>query len=77
LAAGVALLKESRDRAGGWCRFPFYYTLLALTEINGKRVVDEMQYAAPRLERMLNRRGRGDRFDMRRRVVAERILARV
>ena len=77
MAAGVDLLKAYRDRDGGWCRFPFYYTLLALTEINGKSVVVEMQYAAPRLEQMLKRRGRGDRFDMRRRAVAEHILARV
>jgi hypothetical protein len=66
-----------RDRDGGWRRFPFHYTLLALTEMDGKSVVDEMQYAAPRLEQMLKRRGHGDRFDMRRRAVAERILARV
>ena len=76
LAAGVELLKVYRDRDGGWRRFPFHYTLLALTGMNGKGVVDEMQVAAPRLEQMLKRRGRGDRFDLRRRAVAERILAR-
>ena len=62
---------------GGWRRFPFHFTLLALTGMNGKNVVDEMQYAAPRLERMLKRQGRGDRFDKRRRAVAERVLASV
>jgi hypothetical protein len=77
LAAGVNVLKEYRNRDGGWRRFPFYYTLLALTEMNGRSALEEMRYAAPRLEQMLKRRGRGDRFDMRRRAVAERILARV
>jgi hypothetical protein len=51
--------------------------LLALTEMDGKKMAREMQYAAPRLERMLKRRGRGDRFDRRRRAVAERVLERV
>jgi hypothetical protein len=77
LAGGVAFLKEHRDGDGGWRRFPFHYTLLALSEMHGKSVVGEMQYAAPTLEHMLKRRGRGDRFDVRRRAVAERILATV
>jgi hypothetical protein len=77
LAAGADLLKEYRNRDGGWRRFPFFYTLLALTEMNGGSALEEMEYAAPRLEQMLKRRGRGDRFDLRRRAVAERILARV
>jgi hypothetical protein len=51
--------------------------LLALSEMHGKGVVREMQYAAPSLEGMLKRRGRGDRFAIRRRAVAERILERL
>jgi hypothetical protein len=77
LASGAAILSEHRDSRGSWRRFPFYYTLLALTEMDGKRATGELRYAAPRLERMLNRRGSGDRFDSRRRAVARRVLARV
>jgi hypothetical protein len=77
MAAGVDFLKGHRARDGGWRRFPFYYTLLALTEMQARSVVGEMQHAAPRLEQMLKRRGGGGRFDLRRRAVAERILARV
>lgn len=77
LAGGLEFLKEHRDGAGGWRRFPFHYTLLALSEIRGKRIVGEARYAAPRLERMLKRRGRDGRFDVRRRAVAERVLARL
>jgi hypothetical protein len=51
--------------------------LLALAEMEGKNVISEMRYAAPRLERMLRRRDGGDRFSSRRRVVAERVLDRV
>jgi hypothetical protein len=70
-------LKEHRDGRGRWGRFPFYYTLLALTEIPGGPATAEMRYAAPGLERMLKRSGRADGFDRRRRAVAERILGRV
>jgi hypothetical protein len=39
-------------------------------------VRSEIRYVAPGLERMLKRRGKGDRYDVRRRIVAERILTR-
>ena len=77
LTSGVDILSQHRDSRGSWHRFPFYYTLLALTDMEGKKVISEMRYAAPRLERMLKRPGRGDRFDSRRRAVAERVLDRV
>jgi len=75
LGDGVRILSEHRDGKGGWRRFPFHYTLLGLCELTGKVVAEELQYAAPRLERMLRRRGRGDLSDIRRRAVAERVLS--
>ena len=77
LSGGLKYLKEHRDDRGRWRRFPFYYTLLALIEVPGRAADSEMRYAARGLERMLKRRARGDRFDARRRVVAERVLSRV
>ena len=43
----------------------------------GKQVRNEIQYAAPRLERMLERRVGDEPFARRRRAVAERALARI
>ena len=77
LAGGLKFLKEHRDGKGGWHRFPFYYTLLALSEMEAKGESREIQYAAPVLERMLKRRSRGGKFETRRRAVAERVLARL
>jgi hypothetical protein len=76
LAGGLKFLKEHRDGKGGWHRFPFHYTLLALSELSGNGASREIEYAAPVLERMLKRRSRGGKFDTRRRAVAERILGR-
>ena len=77
LSGGLKYLKSFRDGKGRWRRFPYYYTLLALSEIHGLDADAEIRYAAPGLERMLRRKGNGDRFDLRRRMLAERVLARV
>ena len=76
LRAGVKTLKTFRRGGGQWRRFPFYYTLLALSEFTLPAAVDEMRYAAPVLEKLLKRPERDNRFDRRRRVLAERILGR-
>jgi hypothetical protein len=77
LAGGLKFLKERRDGKGRWNRFPFHYTLLALSEMEGKGVRGEIEYAAPALERMLRRRSRGGKYEARRREVAGRLLARI
>ncbi len=76
LAAGLKKLKSYRDGKGRWRVFPFYYTLLALSEIDSSASIREMQYAAPSLERLLKRSASGDKNQGRRRLLAERILAR-
>lgn len=76
LNAGTKGLKSLRDGEGRWQRFPYYYTLLALSEIGLPGAVAEMRYAAPRLERLLKRKPKNDAFDERRRVLAGRVLAR-
>jgi hypothetical protein len=76
LAAGMRALKSHRKGDGRWQRFPFYYTLLALSEIDLPAAVREMRYAAPSCERVLKRSAKGDRFDRRRRLLAERVLAK-
>ena len=76
LAAGMKALKLHRDGTGKWRRFPFHYTLLALSEVDCPAAVRELRYAAPVLERALKRATRDTTFAARRRLVAERVLAR-
>jgi hypothetical protein len=77
LAAGMRTLKETRDDRGGWGRYPFWYTCLALEEIDPPGAAAERRHAAPRLERVLRRRPKpDDRDDARRRALAGRILER-
>lgn len=74
LAAGIKTLKSLRDGKGRWKRFPFYYTLLVLNEIELPSARKEMQYAAPACERLLKREAKRDKISKRRRILAERIL---
>jgi len=76
LADGLRVLKVHRLGNSKWRRFPYYYTLLALSEIDSPAARAEMRYAAPGLERLLERAGSGDKFARRRRALAERILAK-
>jgi len=82
LENGLAGLKRSRDGKGRWKRFPFHYTLLALSEIDLPAARAEIQYALPTIERALRRLARslpGDgedesEPDRRRRIVMGRAL---
>ncbi|MFC1734572.1 hypothetical protein ACFL1X_00540 [Candidatus Hydrogenedentota bacterium] len=77
LSKGMGYLKENRDGEGRWGRFPFYYTLLALSEIENRAATSELRYAAPTCERLLKRSPRDEKYDGRRRMLVERVLARV
>lgn len=77
LSQGLRSLKERRQDNGRWRSFPFYYTLLALLDIEVGAAVEEMRYAAPVLERMLRKRPKKDKVYLRRRTLAERILAKI
>jgi hypothetical protein len=76
LAAAMESLKAHRTGDGRWRRFPFYYTLLALSEMNLKPAIDEMRYTAPVLERYVRKTIGDSKFSERRGVIAERVLAK-
>ncbi len=76
LENGLQELHRYRDGAGRWKRFPFYYTLLALSEMGLPAARSELIYAMPVAERMLRRYQKtpGSEHDHRRRIVLERAL---
>ena len=76
LVAGMKALKHYRDGTGKWHRFPFYYTLLAMTDIDLRSAVDEMRYAAPVCEQYLRRYKAKNKLAKRRRLVMEKVLAK-
>lgn len=77
MANGVSILREHRDGKGGWRRFPFWYTALALLEMDLESAVDELKYAHANLERAARAKPRDQVHQTRRRAIAERALARI
>lgn len=82
LSHGLTALRRHRDGDGRWKRFPYYYTLLALSEIDLSLVREEIDYAARGIERTLRRLIRQEqqqglgKFDWRRQVLLQRVLER-
>lgn len=77
LASGVSVLNAHRNRAGGWRRFPFWYVVLALIEIDSKAAKEELKHVSRQLERAANLSARKDAFSIRRRAIAGRALERL
>ena len=74
LAAGLKGLRDCRDGAGRWGRFPFYYTLLALSEIELTEAREELVYALPAIARISAHRQSDLLFSERRYELRNRIL---
>ena len=77
LEKGMEALKLHRVGNGKWKRFPFYYTLLALSEINSPSAISEMNYAAPVLIRIMKRKVGDNKISECRRVLVERIFEKI
>jgi hypothetical protein len=57
-----------------WRRFPFYYTLLALSEIESAAAEAEIAYAADVISAKLSRKPANDIYAQRRHDVMKRAL---
>jgi hypothetical protein len=75
LQQGARLLRSHRDGEGGWRRFPFWYTVLALQEMHSREASSEVEYARPRLERAAARNS-AELYGQRRHALACRLLGR-
>lgn len=74
LETGIKYLKSLRDGKGKWKRFPFFYTLLALTDINLPASKEELTYASEVCKKYLNRKSTGDVYGKRKRDIAKKVL---
>lgn len=73
LKNGIKILSKLRDGKGKWNRFPFFYTLLALSEIDLPESKYEMKYASGLLEKYIKRIP-GDTFAKRKKKIAVKVL---
>jgi hypothetical protein len=70
----LSALPQYRDGQGAWRRFPFFYTLLALSELDHPKVRDELRYARGACEQKLTRLKPSNDTALRRIAVMERVL---
>jgi hypothetical protein len=77
LQRGALHLRTMRDGESGWRTFPFWYTVLALSEMDGSEATAELKYAAPALERAVSRAVGSTIFARRRQELVVRALNRL
>ena len=77
LRRGASHLRSMRDGEHGWRRFPFWYTVLALSEMDSTEARSELRHAAPALERTASAAVPSARYARRRHAVAVRALSRL
>jgi hypothetical protein len=74
LRRGASHLRSMRDGEHQWRRFPFWYTVLALSEMDSAEARTELKYAAPLLERAARRAAPSAVYGQRRHELAVRTL---
>ena len=74
LRRGASHLRSMRDGEHKWRRFPFWYTVLALSEMDSAEARAELKYAASELERAATRTVPSAVYARRRHELAVRTL---
>jgi len=74
LQCGALHLRSVRDGEHGWQKFPFWYTVLAPSEMDSAAAKAELMYAAPALERAASRAVPSGVYRRRRHELAARTL---
>jgi hypothetical protein len=74
LRRGASHLRSMRDGEHQWRRFPFWYAVLALSEMDSAEARTELRYAAPALERAASRAVPSAIYGRRRHELAVRTL---
>jgi hypothetical protein len=74
LRRGVAHLRSARSGDGTWRKFPFWYTVLALSEMDFRKARNEIKYASPLLRRAAERAPASSIYARRRHELAVRLL---
>jgi hypothetical protein len=72
----LTMLAGYRDGKGKWHGFPFYYTLLMLSETDHPLATDELGYAAPSFEKLSRQDWSNDRYSNRCQSILDNIMVR-
>ncbi len=75
LQKGIENIRKKRTPDGRWHGFPFYYTLLALSDMDIPSAKVELQHASTRAKKLLNRYLKEDRISRFRKTGLEAAVA--
>ena len=67
-------LTAHRDQQGKWGSFPFYFTLLMLSESDSPQAAEERLHAAPACAAALKHLGKDDQISRRRKAIIKRVI---
>ncbi len=70
----LPVLPLHRDAKGTWRRFPFFFTLLALIEMDRPAALAELRYALPECQKKHKRLEPKDLYAERKIAVLERVF---
>ena len=73
ISRGVQTMKTQRVEDGKWRRYPFYYTIYTLQELDLEAARAELKYARQAMERLLRSKREGS-FSQRRKLILEKAL---
>jgi hypothetical protein len=76
LESMITKLSEFRDAKGGWTGFPYFFTLLALTEVDVPTAEDELRYALIYTEKRFKRSRIEEPYISRRNEIHANLLNR-
>lgn len=74
LNSGLKFLTSKRNSKGKWKTFPFFYTLLALSEIDLPSAREEIKYAGDLCKVYITRKRKEGKYEDRKFQIAERVL---
>jgi len=77
LQKGLSTIRKARTPTGKWRGYPFYYTLLFLSEIDTPQAEEEKKYAGKSVQQVLKRYEGNDRTSLFRRLALEATLSAV
>ena len=76
IVRGLQVMKESRLGDGKWSRFPFFYAVYTLLDLELDPAIEELRYAQDALENY-SRRTREGAYTRRRNTIIEKALERI
>ena len=76
MSTHLTSLTDYRDGKGRWGGFPFFYTVLMLSETDSPLAIQELKYAAPFCEKQLSQNWSPDPISKRRLEIISNALAR-